>query len=97
MSHIKPVGEMVLVKEIESDKVTQSGLILTTDLDRYVTKAEVIEVGPGELSKTGVRMTPEVAVGDIVWFSAYSGDTIIDDGEDLKLIREADILLKENS
>ena len=95
MSSIKPVGEMVLVKEIESDSVTGSGIVLTTDLDRYVQKATVVEVGPGEVSKNGVRMPLDLVVGDTVWFTAYQGETITDNGEEYKLVREADILVKE--
>lgn len=97
MAKISPVGEMVLIKDLEENLVTASGLVLTTDLNRYLVRAEVIEVGPGELDKKGNRLTPEVRIGDIVHVPSYGGDTIMHEGVDYRLIREADIALREKT
>ena len=93
---VKPHGEMVLLRPIEEERTLASGLILTTDLNRYAQRGEVIAVGPGEYSKRlGKRLPLDVKVGDTVYYATYTHDVFTLDGEELELVREANIIAKE--
>lgn len=95
---ISPFGSMVLVREIEAPQQLPSGLILTTDLNKYTVKAEVVAVGDGDKHReTGARIPNDVEVGDTVYYTAYSGNTEMttDNGEKLVLVANRDIIAKE--
>ena len=84
---IKPLQDRVVVKMAEAEETTQSGIILTGSAKEKPEVAEVIEVGPG---KTDVKM--EVAKGDKVLLSKYSGTNIKLDGEEYIVVKMDDIL-----
>lgn len=84
---IKPLQDRVVVKMTEAEQTTQSGIILTGSAKEKPEVAEVLEVGPG---KTDVSM--EVAVGDKVLISKYSGTTVKLEGEEYIIVKMDDIL-----
>ena len=84
---IKPLQDRVVIKMVEAEETTKSGIILAGSAKEKPQVAEVIAVGPG---KTDVTMT--VSVGDKVITSKYSGTEVKVDGEECTIVRQSDIL-----
>ena len=88
---LRPLQDRIVIKMIEGEETTKSGIILASTAKEKPQIAEVIEVGPG-LKEDG-KVTPiEVKKGDKVVVSKYSGTEIKYEGEDLIIVRESDIL-----
>ena len=88
---LKPLADRVVVKMVEAEETTKSGIILTGAAKEKPQIAEVIEVGPGgNIDGKDVVMT--VKVGDKVITSKYSGTEIKLDGQELVIVRQSDIL-----
>ena len=88
---LKPLADRVVVKMVEAEETTKSGIILTGAAKEKPQVAEVIEVGPGGVVD-GKEVVMTVHVGDKVITSKYSGTEIKLDGEEYKIIRQNDIL-----
>jgi chaperonin GroES len=98
LGNFKPHGSMVLVREIEDSLQTVSGIYLTEAENRYTRRGEVISVGDGDKNaNTGSRIPNDVEEGDVVYFTAYAGNTEIytQNGEKLILLANRDILARE--
>ena len=88
---LKPLADRVVVKMVEAEETTKSGIILTGAAKEKPQVAEVIEVGPGGVvDGKEVKMT--VKVGDKVLTSKYSGTEVKVDGEECTIVRQSDIL-----
>lgn len=88
---IKPLGDRVVIKNVEAEETTQSGIILTAASKEKPQMAEVLAVGPGGLvDGKEVKMT--VSVGQKVVYSKYAGTEIKLDGEEVIIVRQNDIL-----
>ena len=88
---IKPLADRVLIKMIEAEETTKSGIILATASQEKPQIAEVIEVGPGgELD--GEKVTMYVKKGDKVITSKYSGTEVKYEGEEYIIVKQSDIL-----
>jgi len=88
---IKPIGDRVVIKVIEREEKTASGLFLPDTAKDKPTEAEVIAVGQGKI--VGDKVLPlEVAVGDRVIFSKFAGTELKYDGAEYLVLRENDIL-----
>ncbi len=90
---IKPLGDRVVVKMCEAEETTKSGIILAGSAKEKPQVAEVLAVGPGG-NIDGKEVVMEVAVGDKVITSKYSGTEIKLDGEEYIIVRQSDILAK---
>lgn len=88
---IKPLGDRVLLKKLEAEETTKSGIILTGSAKEAPQEAEVIAVGPGE-TKDGAIVPMEVKVGDKVIYSKYSGTDVKHRHEEYILVNQKDIL-----
>lgn len=88
---IKPLADRVVVKLIEVEETTNSGIILAASAQEKPQIAEVIAVGPGGLVD-GKEVTMYVHVGDSVITSKYSGTEVKVDKEELTIVRQSDIL-----
>ena len=88
---IKPLGDRVVIKMIEMEDTTKSGIILTAAAKEKPQMAEVVAVGPGGVID-GKEVVMEVAVGDKVITSKYSGTEVKIDGEEYSIVRQSDIL-----
>ena len=88
---LKPLSDRVVIKMVEAEETTASGIILTGSAKEKPQVAEVLAVGPGGMvdGKEGVM---QVKVGDKVITSKYSGTEVKIDGEDLIIVRQNDIL-----
>ena len=88
---LKPLIDRVVVKMVENEETTKSGIILTGNAQDKSKIAEVLEVGPGELVD-GKREEMSVKKGDKVYLNEYAGTKIKYEGEDLVIVRQSDIL-----
>lgn len=88
---IKPLADRVVVKMVEAEETTKSGIILTASAQEKPQVAEVLEVGPGGMVD-GNEVVMNVKVGDRVITSKYSGTEIKLDGQEYIIVRQGDIL-----
>ena len=88
---LKPLQDRVVIKMMEGEETTKSGIILAASAKEKPQIAEVIAVGPG-LMQDGKIIPVEVKVGDKVVVSKYSGTEVKYEGEELIIVRESDIL-----
>jgi chaperonin GroES len=88
---IRPLADRVVVKLVESEEKTKSGLILTAASQEKPQIAEVIAVGPGGVVD-GKEITMQVKVGDTVIFSKYAGTEVKLSDEEFIVVRQSDIL-----
>ena len=86
-----PLGDRVVLKQVEAEETTKSGLILTTSAQEKPQEAEVIAVGPGGLVD-GKEVTMQVKPGDKVFYSKYAGNEVKLEGEEYIIVRQNDIL-----
>lgn len=89
--NIKPLGNRVVLKRLEAEEKTTSGIILTGASKERPQEAEVVAVGPGEMVE-GKRIPLEVKVGDKVLYSKYAGSEVKVAGEEYTIVKEEDIL-----
>jgi len=91
--NIKPLGGNVLIKTLEDDKKTASGIVLpdTAEKERKQ-KGSVVALGTGKLDKDGKKIPFNVSVGDIVVFKKYSPEEIEVDGVEYLIMDENDLL-----
>ena len=90
----KPLGDRVVVKPIEREEVTSSGLVLPDTAREKPQEGEVVAVGAGRVADDGKRIEMEVTAGDTVVYSKYAGTEYKEDGVDYLILRESDILAK---
>ena len=86
-----PLGDRVVLKQLEAEETTKSGIVLPGQAQEKPQQAEVIAVGPGGVVD-GKEVTMQVKVGDKVITSKYSGTEVKVDGEECTIVRQADIL-----
>ena len=88
---IKPLFDKVVIKAIEQDEKTASGIVLPGTAKEKPQLAKVVAVGPGGLVD-GKEVKMQVKVGDTVLYSKYAGSEFKIDGEEVVIVRQADIL-----
>lgn len=89
---IKPLGDRVVLKLIEQEQRTESGIVLPDTAKEKPQQGEVVAVGSGRILDNGQRVELEVNVGDKVIFSKYAGTEVKIDGEEYLIVNERDIL-----
>jgi chaperonin GroES len=89
---LKPLADRVIVKQVEAEEKTKSGIYLPDAAKEKPTQGKVIAVGPGRLDDKGKRMELGVRSGDTVYYGKYSGTEVDVDGEKFVILREADLL-----
>ena len=88
---IKPLGDRVVIKNVEAEETTKSGIILTAAAKEKPQMAEVLAVGPGGMVD-GKEVTMHVKVGDKVIYSKYAGTEVKLDRQEVIIVRQNDIL-----
>ena len=88
---IRPLNDRVVVKRLEAEEKTASGIVLPGSAAEKPDMGEVLAMGNGKLLENGDRQALDVKVGDKVIFGKYSGQTVKVDGEELLVMREEDI------
>lgn len=89
--NIKPLGDRVVIKRLEAEEKTKSGIVLPGQAKEQPQMAEIMAVGPGGVVD-GKEITMEVKVGDVVIFSKYAGTEIKYDGVEYTILSQRDIL-----
>jgi chaperonin GroES len=92
---LQPMADRVLVKPIEKEEMTKSGIYLPDTAKEKPQEGEVIAVGPGKLTDDGKRIAMDLKVGDTVIYAKYGGTEIKVDDDELMILRESDILAKK--
>lgn len=89
---VKPLGDRVVIKNVEAEETTKSGLILTSAAKEKPQMAVVLAVGPGGNVVDGKEIKMQVTEGQKVIYSKYAGTEVKIDGEELIIVRQSDIL-----
>lgn len=92
--NIRPLDDRVVVEPQEAEERTSGGIVLPDTAKEKPQRGRVIAVGPGKLLDNGQRAELSVSVGDQVIYSKYGGSDIEIDGNEVKILRESDILAK---
>jgi chaperonin GroES len=93
--NLKPLGDRLIVRAIEEEETTASGIVLPDTAKEKPQKGKVLAVGDGKVNDdTGKRTPLDVSEGDEVLYSKYGGTEIKVDGEELLVLRESDVLAK---
>jgi chaperonin GroES len=92
---LQPLGDRLIVRAIDEEQTTASGLVLPDTAKEKPQKGEVLAAGEGRWDDEGEKRIPlDVKVGDEVLYSKYGGTEIKVDGEELLVLRESDVLAK---
>ena len=89
---LKPLGDRVVVKVVEAEEKTASGIVLPDKAKERPQEGEVVAVGEGKVLDNGTRMGMEVKEGDKILYSKFAGTEVKVDGEDYLIMRQDDIL-----
>jgi chaperonin GroES len=90
---VKPLGDRILVRPIEVEEVTASGIVLPDTAKEKPQRGEVLAVGEGRWEE-GKRVPVDVSAGDEIVYSKYGGTEVKVEGQDLLILRESDVLAK---
>lgn len=90
--NIKPLADRVVVKLVEAEEKTKTGIFLTAASQEKPQVAEVIAVGPGAHTDDGKLIPMDVKVGDKVITGKYSGTEVKMDGQEYTIVKQSDIL-----
>ncbi len=92
---LKPLGDRLMVKPIEEEETTASGIVLPETAKEKPQKGQVVAVGDGKWDEDGDKRIPlDVAEGDEVLYSKYGGTEVTVEGDELLVLRESDVLAK---
>jgi len=88
---LKPLGDRIVVKMLEKEETTKSGIILAGKSEEKSQIAEVLKIGDG-IDSEGKKVEIKIKIGDKVILSQYAGTTVKYDGEELIIVKYSDIL-----
>ena len=91
---IRPLDDRIVVKTLDAEQTTAGGIVLPDSAKEQPQRGVILAVGPGRLTETGDRADLSVAVGDEIIFGKFGGTDIEWDGDEVKILRETDILAK---
>jgi chaperonin GroES len=89
---LRPLQDRALIRRVDAESKTSGGIFIPDNVQEKPAEGDVIAVGPGARDKTGALHPLEVKVGDRVLFAKWSGTEVKLDGEDLMIMKEADIM-----
>lgn len=92
--NLNPLDDRVVVQPVDAEETTAGGIVLPDSAQEKPQRGKVVAVGPGRLLDSGERCAVSVGVGDEVLFGKYGGTEIEVDGDEIKILRESDILAK---
>jgi chaperonin GroES len=91
---IRPLDDRVVVEPMDAEEMTAGGIVLPDAAQEKPQRGTVLAVGPGKLLDNGQRGELSITVGDEVIYGKYGGTEIEMDGDEVKILRESDILAK---
>ena len=89
---IKPLDDRIVVRALEAEEKTAGGILLPDTAKEKPQKGKVLAIGAGRLTDEGKRLPLDVKVGDVVLHGKYAGTDVKWNGEDLKILRENEVL-----
>ena len=89
---IKPLEDRIVIKSLEAEQTTASGLVIPDTAKEKPQEGEVLAVGPGRIDDKGNRVPLDVNVGDVVIYSKYGGTEIKHGGEEFLILSARDVL-----
>jgi chaperonin GroES len=89
---IRPLHDRVIVKRVDAERTTASGIVLPDSAGEKPDQGEVLAVGPGKRDENGKQVALDVKVGDRVLFGKYAGQAVKVDGQEVLVMREEDIM-----
>ncbi len=90
--NIKPLEDRVVIKQVEAERTTASGLVIPDTAKEKPQEGEVLAVGPGRVDDNGNRIPMDVKVGDVVIYSRYGGTEVKYAGEEFQILSARDVL-----
>jgi chaperonin GroES len=90
--NIRPLHDRVIVKRVEAERTTASGIVLPDSAGEKPDQGEILAVGPGKRDDNGKQIALDVKVGDRVLFGKYAGQAVKVDGQEVLVMREEDIM-----
>ena len=92
MASVRPLGDRVLIKRVNSDTKTKGGIIIPDTAQEKPAEGIVVAVGPGAVRDDGSRRELLLKTGDRILFGKYTGTEVAIDGDEHLILREADVL-----
>ncbi|MCB0722166.1 MAG: co-chaperone GroES [Ignavibacteriae bacterium] len=89
--NLKPLQDRILVKPMEAEETTSSGIIIPDTAKEKPMKGEIVAVGSGKVTEDGKSIPMELKVGDKVLYGKYSGTEITIDNVEYLIMRESDV------
>lgn len=96
MASLVPLGDRVVIRPTPKEEVSKGGIVLPDTAKEKPQEGQIVAVGPGKLTDDGKRLPMDVSVGDTVIYSKYAGTEFKEDGDELVIMRETDILAKKS-
>ena len=90
--NIRPLHDRVIVKRVEAERTTASGIVIPDSAGEKPDQGEVLAIGPGKRDDNGKQIALDVKVGDRVLFGKYAGQAVKVDGDEVLVMREDDIM-----
>ena len=90
--NVQPLADRVVVSPLEEEEEMRGGLYIPDTAKEKPQSGKIVAVGPGKLSEEGVRIDPDVEVGQTVLYGKYSGTEVTVEGQEYLILRESDIL-----
>lgn len=94
MVKLEPYGDRVVIKPMEQESKTKTGIVLPDTAKEKPQVGEVVAAGPGRTTEEGKRVAMETKVGDKVLYAKYAGTEYKDGDQEYLIVRESDILAK---
>ena len=91
---LEPLADRLVVKPIEKEEVTKSGLVIPDTAKEKPQEGEVLAVGPGRMTEEGKRIPMDIKVGEVVIYAKYGGTEIKVEDEEYMILRESDVLAR---
>ena len=92
MAKLRPLGDKILIKRVEAETKTKSGIVLPDSAKEKPKRGKIISLGDGKRLESGERAPWNVKKGDEVIFASYAGTEVKIDGEELMIMTEEDVL-----
>ena len=89
---IKPLEDRIVIRQVEAEQTTASGLVIPDTAKEKPQEGEVIAVGPGRVDDDGNRIPVDVKVGDVVIYSRYGGTEVKYEGQEFQILSSRDVL-----
>ncbi len=89
---IKPLEDRIVIRQVEAEQTTASGLVIPDTVKEKPQEGEVIAVGPGRVDDNGNRVPVDVKVGDTVIYSRYGGTEVKYEGQEYQILSSRDVL-----